>query len=82
MCNFCLNFGNVIIRRLEIYYQSQLARSCSPIILIATISLVTLWEAFHTVPKDPVPSFSNSVYATEGSALDVDSFISEEDGEL
>jgi hypothetical protein len=25
-------------------------------------------HAFHTVPNDPVPSFSSSVYATAGSA--------------
>jgi hypothetical protein len=78
MCDLCLNFGNIIICRLEICCQSQLIRQYSPIILIATISLVMLWEAFHTVPKEPVPSFSSNVYATEGSALDVDSFILEE----
>ena len=78
MCDLSLDFGNIIIRRLEICYQPQLMRSYSPIILMATISLVTLWEAFHTVPKEPVPSFSSNVYATEGSALDVDSFILKE----
>jgi len=78
MSNLCLDFRNVIIRRLEICYQPQLMRSYSPIVLIATISLVTLWEAFHTVPKEPVPSFSSNVYATEGSALDVHSFILKE----
>jgi hypothetical protein len=25
-------------------------------------------HAFHTVPKDPVPSFSSNVYAADGSA--------------
>ena len=39
-----------------------------PIILMATICLVLLSEAFHTVPKLPVPSFSNKVYAADGSA--------------
>jgi hypothetical protein len=78
MCNLCLNFGYIIICRFEICCQSQLLRSYSPIILMATISLVILCEAFHTVPKEPVPSFSSNVYATEGSALDVDSFILEE----
>jgi hypothetical protein len=78
MCYLCLNFGNIIICRLEICHQSRLVRRYSPIILMATISLVILWEAFHTVPKEPVPSFSSSVYATDGSALDVDSFISDE----
>jgi hypothetical protein len=42
--------------------------------------LVILWEAFHTVPKEPVPSFSSNVYATEGSAFEVDSFILDREG--
>lgn len=32
------------------------------------LAVRTYAYAFHTVPKDPVPSFSSSVYATDGSA--------------
>jgi hypothetical protein len=50
-------------------YRSDRHEINAPICLIATICFVSLWMPFHTVPNEPVPSFSRRVYWLAGLEL-------------
>ena len=79
--DFLLDFGDVVIRVLEICngkvrvrpHEGKVKTTSvpSPICLTATICLVSLWIALYTVPKLPVPSFSKSVYWLAGLLLGI-----------